>query len=382
MLNATRLLEQSLPPQLRSNRINSQKIITKSNSPIKHNNRTQSIEKSPGNLYQTKSPKIPENFGKIIKQKPKNQDLPFSTAPCQKENSQNANILVLQNQAKQDFFASKYLTHRDISNSPKIIGKNMKNESPKYKHLDMLIEKQEKSQIKEPFDRFIFTILKRGRADFEEKLRKNGNSEKIYKNILSELNDQNSDILISNNKPISEISKRPLNPHILQEILSKIQIKRWYKLYLVKIYYKKSLVPIISELFILQENYRNNEIKNIQDLRKFLRFKFLLTKKVSNCDKDSKKQVQPNLKPFICGTNATTKRKITKTELAQQNIEDLQIKYQESTKIYEKSLLNVFFLIKLIKIVIIFNFKIFANYKERKRKKFEFDFRARKKSNK
>ena len=245
-------------------------------------------------IERKKSPQL--LFGKIVKQ---SVNLQITKNECEKENLLDQSMRICMNLPRRG-------SVKPHSNSFK--------ERKRWNHLDLLIDKQKQLHIHEPFDRFIFNILKKGREEFQIKVRRM-KSNTIYNNILKELEDKS---LINNKKQINTFK-----PELLINLIKEIYTSnRWYKLYLIKILYKKPLLEKLKELMELNEVLKATRMDYKDDYNKFVAAKSLLMKQPKN---------KP---PFVCGSQNQIKK-------SEPNIQELNHRQIQNKKLYRKQLLKL-----------------------------------------
>ncbi len=108
-------------------------------------------------------------------------------------------------------------------------------------HLNMLLEKSEKKGIREPFDRFVYTILRKGRADFEARCRRLHRGPSVYQSAQREF-----EAVLSKGEGETTEEKARFTQRAMMDLVGKAEEGRWFQLYLAKILCKKALVPRIK----------------------------------------------------------------------------------------------------------------------------------------
>ena len=216
------------------------------------------------------------SFGKIVKQRPKCDS---QRKEVNKENCQEESFLF--------------------------------NKLKRWKHLDFLLEKKKSKGIHEPFDRYIYSIFKRTREDFENK-----GFHTIYNNISKEL------IAPDIKTSIKDLSAITFTPVLVKELMKEVYgSNRWYKLYLIKILYKEGLLRYIKELVGLSEKTKKSYFNYCIAYKKFNKLKYLLT----NCNALNEQFLTP----------------LKKSEVRQQNIEKLNQYQIETQEEHNSNLLKV-----------------------------------------
>eukprot|EP01022_Parablepharisma_sp_SALTPOND_P009669 TRINITY_DN139_c1_g1_i1.p1 TRINITY_DN139_c1_g1~~TRINITY_DN139_c1_g1_i1.p1 ORF type:complete len:1175 (-),score=122.48 TRINITY_DN139_c1_g1_i1:274-3798(-) len=183
----------------------------------------------------------------------------------------------------------------------------------------LLLQKAGKGSLIEPYDRFIYQILSKGKEDFDQAgERIKGKS--IYANAMKELNST----LIKQRQSAKTFGEETLfTPVFLRSLCKKLDDTRWLQLYLIKILYKKPLLGRIKDLFALRIKLENAKIEYKAAFKKYIKEKFRLKK--------LQEKTKPTAKPFLCGT-ATSKsirrppKKALGEKVEQVNIEELKLK--------------------------------------------------------
>lgn len=230
-----------------------------------------------------RSPRSSEFFGKIVKQGAKANS---NREEINKENCQEENIPM------------GYAPHSPVKN---YTGK-------RWKHLDLLLEKQKSLGIYEPLDRFIYLIFKRGRANFEEKAKR---LRSISSNVAREVQRESP--------ALAKPGELTFTPELLKGLMSEVYShKRWYKLYLIKILYKEPLLKDMKELIKLSEKAKKAYSDYSVSCKKFNKLKYLLVHKSGELYTSAKR-----------------------AEATQQNIEELNKSQLEAQSEYQNCLARV-----------------------------------------